>query len=216
MKSLPGTPKWSLSVTCLFLLSGLLSCAGPRTYTVTLRYQPQHDHLTRSEEVVGLMPFEDQRTEPQQLGRRIRADGAEEPLVLSAPSPANELTRILRRDLEARGLQVVDLTGWQGKPEGLADLPGDVQVAILGRIESLEVQAYSSLWKTVVHYQVRLTADIGFTEKKEVLTRSIELRPEETYYFEFPSIRVETRLNLALSEAVDRLLEGVFTNASQP
>ena len=191
---------------------GLLSCAGPATQVLNLHYRPLEEPKAPSAFVVGLAPFQDARSNPQSIGRRTRMDGAVEQIVLGSQSPPQEITYILIRYLEAKGVRVMDLPSWKGDPDSLKNLPKDIRLAIAGRVDALEVEATSSL-TTSVRYRVRLTIHLGSVDKGEVLTRSVELSPLRTT-FQFDIREVEDELNRTLMEAIGRLLEGFLPTAS--
>jgi hypothetical protein len=198
----------------MLLALGFLSCAGPKTHTVYLQYQDVNKEQISSPLTVGLLPFQDLRPSPQSLGERSRSDGQVEPIHLGTPYPSEELTLILRRSLKDRNIQVVDLQNWIPDPNGLRDLPEPVQAAILGRIDDLSVRANSSVLKTQVSYRVVLTAHIGLKERGEVITRTIEVSPKKTL-LAFRSQDIERDLNEALTEALNRLFEGILYEAPQ-
>lgn len=200
-------PSVWLALSSVLLIS-LLSCAGPQSHRIHLRLEPAQTYAPSSSVTFGLVPFHDPRTSTRTLGKRVRRDGTEEPILVDEPSLSAVLTRIMRQYLRARGFRVVDLDSWRPDPEVLNQIPKEVQVAIAGRIDAMEVEANSSLWKTIVRYRVRLTAHLGLKEKKEVLTRSVEISPKETY-LRFDPQKIEDRLNMALKEALDHLLKGI-------
>ncbi|MGQ9652512.1 MAG: hypothetical protein ACUVXD_00435, partial [Thermodesulfobacteriota bacterium] len=162
-----------------------------------------------SRHTLGVAPFQDTRPSPQMLGRRVRVDGTPEPMILGSASPSKDLTYILIRYLESRGFRVVDLPSWRPAPEALEELPPGIQMAITGRIDALEVEGDSTLWKTTVRYRVKLTGFFGMTDKAEVVTRSVEIAPQRSS-LQFDIREVEEDLNKALTDAMARLVEGVL------
>jgi hypothetical protein len=187
---------------------GLLACAGPGTQIVYLQFRPTGTPTPPSSFTVGVAPFQDDRAEPQLLGKRFRVDGSVETIMLGAPTPAKDLTHMAIRHLEGQGMRVLDLPSWRPAPETLGDLPRDVRVAITGRIDALEVQVSSSLFKTTVKYRVRITGFLGLVDKGEVVTRTLEIGPQKTT-FQFDIREIEEELNRAVAEAFSRLFEGV-------
>jgi len=188
---------------------GLASCTGPGTHTVYLQFRPTAEPPSYSGYTVGIAPFQDPRSSPQTLGRRIRVDGTPETIVLGSPSPSKDLTYVLIRFLESKGFRVVDLPSWRPDPDTLKDLPSGVRMAITGRIDALEVESDSTLWRTWVRYRIKLTGFFGIVDRAEVLTRSVEIAPQRTS-LQFDLRGVEEDLNRALTEAISRLLEGVL------
>jgi hypothetical protein len=194
-------------VSCL--LTGLFSCSTPGTHTVFLQYHQPAEERDFSSLTVGLAPVEDPRRSPLTVGRRIRPDGREEAILLGTPAPSEDLLLIMRRYLEHYKIHVVDLLAWSPDPRNLKDLPEEVQLAVLGRIDALDVQAESTLLKTSVQYRVVLTAFIGFRQRGEVVTRTIEVSPKKTF-LGFRLQDIENDLNEALREALALLFEGIL------
>jgi len=187
----------------------LASCSGSGVQIVYLQFRPTGEYATPQALTVGVAPFQDNRSTPQILGKRVRVDGSPETIMLGSPTTGKDLSLMVVRYLEARGMRVVDLRSWSGEPETLKDLPKDVKVAVTGRIEALEVHSDSTLFRTTTRYRVRLSSSIGLVDKNEVLTRSIELSPQKTT-FQFDLRDLEEEFNRAVLEALERLFEGVL------
>jgi len=187
-----------------------LGCATPSGYTLHLLPSPEEDKGPKTNLTIGLLPFEDSRPSPQFLGKLIDPDRQEVDIVLDSPSPAVDVTYILRRALRARGVRIVELQYWTPDPEHLKDLPEDVDVAFAGRIDVLAVNAESALLNTKVKYRVRLSAKLGFKKEGVVVTQSAEVLPEETF-LRFNPPRVEETLNETVAEALNRLLKTITT-----
>ncbi len=201
---------WTLAAfAALPVVLGLASCAGPATQTIYLQFRPAAEPASYSHLSLGVAPFQDTRPSPRVLGRRIRVDGTPESMTLGSPSPSKDLTYMLVRYLESRGFRVVDLPSWRPAPETLKELPPGIQVAMTGRVDALEVESNSTLWKTSVRYRVKLTGFFGMMDRAEVLTRSVEIAPQRTS-LQFDIREVEEDLNKALTDAMERLVEGVL------
>ena len=197
----------------LFFGLTLASCAGNKTYVLQLRPYPAGEHAPKSAATVGLLPFVDDRPSPQVLGERVLSKDKREPILLESPSPSEDVTYILRRSLKARDIRVVELSSrWDLTAENLKTLPEEVTVAIAGRIESLEIEAQSSMFKTLVRYRVRLSAHIGFKGEGRVVTNVVEVSPEETM-LRFNPEEVATSLNEALATALDQLVETALSTS---
>lgn len=195
-------------VTMIVLGAALMACATPPRYALHLGPSPEEGKGPSTSLTIGLLPFEDSRPSPQFLGKRIDSDGKEVDIVLDSPSPAGDVTYILRRALRARGIQTVELQYWTPDPEHLKDLPEDVDVAFAGRIDALAVNAESGLLNTKVKYRIRLSAKLGFRKEGVVITQSAEVLPEETL-LRFNPPRIEETLNDAVAEALNRLLKTI-------
>jgi hypothetical protein len=204
-------------VTTIFLGAALmalsfLGCAAPSRYTLHLLPSPDEEKGPTTSLTIGVLPFEDSRPSPQFLGKLIESDGREVDIVLDSPSPAGDITYVLRRALRARGIRMVDLQYWTPDPEHLKDLPEDVDVAFAGRIDVLTVNAESGLVNAKVKYQVRLSAKLGFKKEGVVVTQNAEVMPEETL-LRFNPPRIEETLNDAVAEALNRLLKTMTTQS---
>jgi hypothetical protein len=202
-------------VTTIFLGAALmalsfLGCAAPSRYTLHLLPSPDEEKGPTTSLTIGVLPFEDSRPSPQFLGKLIESDGREVDIVLDSPSPAGDITYVLRRALRARGIRMVDLQYWTPDPEHLKDLPEDVDVAFAGRIDVLTVNAESGLVNAKVKYHVRLSAKLGFKKEGVVVTQNAEVLPEETL-LRFNPPRIEETLNDAVAEALNRLLKTITT-----
>jgi hypothetical protein len=84
-----------------------------------------------------------------------------------------------------------------------------VDIAIAGNTEALEVEAQSFTFKTTVRYRVKLSAKLGFRDQRKVVTKSVEVRPEETVV-SFNRQKVEETLNEAVSSALNLLVEAAI------
>jgi hypothetical protein len=185
-----------------------LGCATLPRYTLHLLPSPAAEQGPTTTLTIGLVPFEDARPQPQSLGTLTDGD-SKSAIVLDSPSPANDVTYILRSTLRARGIRIVELESWIPDPEHLKDLPEDVDVVFAGRIETLTVNAEQALVNAKVKYRVRLSAKVGLKKKGVVLTEASEIMPEETV-LRFNPERVEQTLNTTLADALNRLLEPIF------
>lgn len=197
------------AMLCVMVLA---SCGGSGMQIVYLQFRPTGEYAIGRSITVGVAPFQDVRPAPQIIGKRVRVDGNPETIMLGSPTTGKDLTLMVVRYLEARGMKVVDLPFWKPEPETLRDLPRDVKMAVTGRIEALEVQADSTLFRTTVRYRVRLSAFLGNVDKGEVLSRSIEISPQKTS-LQFDVREVEEQLNQAILEALGKLFEGAIPPA---
>jgi len=196
-------------LVCAACMGVLASCGGSGMQIVYLQFRPTGEYASAQAVTVGVAPFQDTRPTPQIIGKRVRVDGSPETIMLGSPTTGKDLSLMVVRYLEARGMRVVDLRSWSGDPESLKDLPTELKVAVTGRIEALDVQSDSTLFRTTTRYRVRLSASIGLVEKNEVLTRSIEISPQKTT-LQFDVRDVEEELNRSILEALGRLFDGVL------
>jgi hypothetical protein len=197
----------------VIFLASLVTCAKHKTYWLHLRPHPEGEQGPTTKLTIGVLPFEDDRVSTAKLGARVLRDGREEPIRLESSSASEDLTHILRRSLEARNIPVVTISTWDPAPQNLRDLPPEVDIAIAGRIEALEVEAQSSTFKTTLRYRVKLSAKLGLKAQGKVVTKNIEVRPEETV-MRFERQKVEETLNEAVASALNRLVEAALASSS--
>jgi hypothetical protein len=195
---------WLLPLVCGAALS---ACAKPGAQTLFLQFRATGETSPSSGFTVGLVPFQDTRGATQTLGRRLRVDGSWEPIVLGSPSAAKDLTYMLVRFLESRGVRVVELASWRPELDDLKGLPPGIQLAFSGRIEALDVEADSSLLKTTVRFRIHLTAHLGVVDRGEIVTRAWRFAPQRTSVL-FDVREVEEQLNKALVESMEGLFQG--------
>jgi hypothetical protein len=197
----------------VIFLASLVTCAKHKTYWLHLRPHAEGEKGPTTKLTVGVLPFEDGRVSTQKLGARVLRDGREEPIRLESSSASEDLTNILRRSLKARNIPVVTISAWDPTPQNLKDLPPEVDIAIAGRIEALEVEAQSSTLKTTLRYRVKLSAKLGLKAQGKVVTKDIEVRPEETV-MRFERQKVEETLNEAVASALNRLVEAALASSN--
>lgn len=194
------------------LALSLLTCAGSKTHWLGLRPHPVGAQGAKAKLTIGVLPFEDGRTSTKRLGQRVLRSGKEEPIRLKSVSAAEDVTDILRRILRERGITIVELSSWDLAPKSLKDLPEAVDVAIAGRIEALTVEAQSFTVKTIVRYQVKLTAQLGFKKQGKVLKKKVEVNPEETTV-RFNPQKLEESLNEAVGTALGQIVDAAISSS---
>jgi len=194
----------------------LAACGGSKTYWLNLRPHPaaMQEQEAKTKLTVGILPFEDARPTSQRLGVRVLSSGKEEPIRLDSPSASEDVTHILRQILKTRKIRSVEMSRWKPAPQNLDELPQEVDIAFAGRIETLEVEAQSSTFKSTIRYRVKLSAKLGFKAQEKVVTKTIEVRPEETV-IGFNRGKVEKSLNEAVTSALNRLVGAALSSAIQ-
>jgi hypothetical protein len=202
---------YTFSIVILF--ASVVTCAQHKTYWLHLRPHPAGEQGVTTKLTIGVLPFEDGRISTQKLGARVLGDGREEPIRLASSSASEDLTNLLRRSLKAMNIPVVTISTWEPTPQNLKDLPPEVDVAIAGKIEALEVKAQSATFKTILRYKVKLSAKLGLKAQGKVVSKSIEVRPEETV-MRFERQKVEETLNEAVASALNKLIEAALASSS--
>jgi hypothetical protein len=158
---------------------------------------------------VGVILFQDNRPPSARIGQRVLSNGKEEPIRLKSSYPTQDITSIFLKLLKARNIRTVALTDWEPTPGNLKDLPEEVDIAIAGYVDVLEVKASSYTFKTEIRYLVKLSAKVGFKAQGKVLSKTVEDRPEESV-MRFQREEVEKTLNEALTSALGRLIDAAI------
>jgi len=198
----------------LILALSLVSCASSKTYWLNLRADATVQKSPTTKLTIGVLPFQDNRPASARIGQRLLTNGKEEPIRLKSSYPTQDITSIFRQLLKARNIRTVELTGWEPAPGNLKDLPEEVDIAIAGYVDALEVKASSYTFKTEIRYLVKLSAKVGFKAQGKVLTKTVEDRPEENVV-RFKRQEVEKTLNEALTSALGRLIDATIPSAGQ-
>ena len=196
----------------LLITLSLSSCTASQTYWLHLRPDFTPQKSSTSKLTIGVLPFEDNRPTSQRVGQRVLSNGKEEPIRLKSSSPSQDITSILLQLLKARDIRTVELTDWEPAAANLKKLPEEVDIAMAGYLEALEVEAKSSTFKTEIRYLVKLSAKLGFKEQGKLVTRTVEARPEESV-ISFNRQAVEQTLNETLSSALERLIVAAISRS---
>jgi hypothetical protein len=159
---------------------------------------------------IGVLPFQDNRPPSARIGERILSNGKEEPIRLKSSYPARDITSIFLQLLKARNIRTVELTDWEPIPGNLKDLPEEVDIAIVGYVDALEVKATSSTFKAEIRYLVKLSAKVGLKGQGKILSKTVEDRPEQSVV-RFKREEVEKTLNEALNSALGRLIDAAIS-----
>ena len=199
----------------LILALSLVSCASSKTYWLNLRADATVQKSPTTKLTIGVLPFQDNRPASARIGQRLLTNGKEEPIRLKSSYPTQDITSIFRQLLKARNIRTVELTGWEPAPGNLKDLPEEVDIAIAGYVDALEVKASSYTFKTEIRYLVKLSTKVGFKAQGKVLTKTVEDRPEESV-MRFKREEVEKTLNEALTSALGRLIDAAISKQSSP
>ena len=196
----------------IFALS-LVSCASSKTYWLNLRADSIVQKTPTTKLTIGVLPFQDNRPPSARVGQRVLSNGKEEPIRLKSSYPTQDITSIFLQLLKARNIRTVELTDWEPTSGNLKDLPEEVDIAIAGYVDALEVKATSYTFKTEIRYLVKLSAKVGFKAQGTVLTKTVEDRPEESVV-RFKREEVEKTLNAALTSALGRLIDAAISKQS--
>jgi hypothetical protein len=198
-----------LLLTLVFALT-IVSCAASKTHWLNLRADSTVQKTPTTTLTIGVLPFQDNRPPSARIGERILSNGKEEPIRLKSSYPTRDITSVFLQLLKARNIRTVELTDWEPTPGNLKGLPEEVDIAIAGYLDALEVKASSYTFKTEIRYLVKLSAKVGFKAQGKVLSKTIEDRPEQSVV-RFKREEVEKTLNEALTSALGRLIDAAIS-----
>jgi hypothetical protein len=203
----------ALILVVIFILVAVLSgCAGSRTYLIDVRYIPTEQGPPASKpetaQVVGICPFDDARKErvKDTIGIRQRTRNEVDFLKAAGITVADSVTRAVKEYFKEKGFEVTDCKGWDGSPEGLANLPNDLSLVVAGSIESFMVDARSGIATTETQYRVKMAVSIGHVADRKVVIRTIDSAPQ-TKKMTFDPGQVAAYLNQTLTEAIRNLFK---------
>jgi hypothetical protein len=198
-----------LLLTLVFALT-LVSCAASKTHWLNLRANSTVQKTPTTTLTIGVLPFQDNRPPSARIGERILSNGKEEPIRLKSSYPTRDITSVFLQLLKARNIRTVELTDWEPTPGNLKGLPEEVDIAIAGYLDALEVKASSYTFKTEIRYLLKLSAKVGLKAQGRVLSKTLEDRPEQSV-IRFRREEVEKTLNEALTSALGRLIDAAIS-----
>ncbi len=190
----------------LVLLSSVWGCGASRNYWMDIQYlsDPVSKHGGKGR-VVAINAFKDIREDRNQLGTWLRPRGQVVTFVASKPVD-QAVTEAISRYFRLRGYQVVSSTGWDLRPESLSRIPAELVVG--GEIIHLKSEAWTTV-RTKVQVHVQLQIYVGKVSEGKVLGQKMEISKEILGVTSRPE-RVEDTLNKELSEAIDRVFQGIL------
>jgi uncharacterized lipoprotein YajG len=195
--------KWIVSIALLFCFLG---CAGNRTYWMDIRYMPEPSvEKAKRREVIAVNPFTDTRGDGTRLGDWVRPRGRVDTFMASKPID-QAVTEAIANYFRSRGYRVVPYEGWDLKPGSLSRIPADLVVG--GEVINLKSEAWSTV-RTKVKVLVQLQIHLGKVAERKVLSQKMEISKEVLGVTSKPE-RIEETLNKELSEAIDRVFQGIL------
>lgn len=188
------------------LAAALTGCAGSKIYLMEVKYLAEQKAAPGTR-VIGICPFEDMREakEKDVIGVRHRGGKYVDLMKLEGVSLSEVVTQAIRDYFIDNGFQVTDCRGWDQTPEGLDRLPRDLTLVVGGKIDSLMVEAKSSITITNINYNVKVRGLIGKIKERKVVTRTIESTPKEKK-MGFDPEYVQGKLDSVLTEVIQKLL----------
>jgi hypothetical protein len=193
--------KWIVSIVLFFCLLG---CAGNRTFWMDIRYMPSVEKADRGE-VIAVNPFKGIGGDGTRLGDWVRPRGRVDTFMASKPID-QAVTEAIANYFRSRGCRVVPYEGWDLKPGSLSGIPADLVVG--GEVINLKSEAWSTV-RTKVKVLVQLQIHVGRVAEGKVLSQKMEISKEILGVTSRPE-RIEETLNKELSEAIDRVFQGIL------
>lgn len=195
--------KWIFPLVLLFYLWG---CAGSRTFWMDIRYLPGPS-VEKAEQgrVVAVDAFKDIRKDGERLGDWTRPKGRVDTFMASKPVD-QAVTEAIADYFLSRGYRVVRHAGWDLTPEGLSGIPADLVVG--GEVIRLESGAWTTV-RTRVKVHVQLQIHVGKVAEGKVSGQKMEISKEIVGVTSRPD-RIEETLNRELSEAIERVFQGIL------
>ena len=156
-------------------------------------------------QVVAVNDFKDIREDRVRLGAWTRPKGRLDTFMASKPVD-QAVTEAISDYFLSRKYRVIHYTGWDLSPESLFRIPADLVVG--GKIIHLRSEAWTSV-RTRVKVRVQLQIHVGKVREGKVLSQKMEISKEIVGVTSRPE-RIEETLNKELSEAIDRVFQGVL------
>ena len=193
-----------ISVLCLLVVSS----ARGETYLLSLRYQPSKEFPSLQEKIgstLGMAPFRDERPDPLYIGRHTSFRGTSI-YFKSDPSPLEKaLAESLSNVLSQRGVKIIPISQWDGKPESLQDIETDSVLMI--EIKKFWAEGKGHLFRTNLKTGIHLVIHLGVKKENRVFTKNLEVQQETT----FPRLTKE-RMEEAINRILTDLLDPFFSN----
>ena len=195
--------KWLYLVVLLLSVWG---CAGSRTFWMDIRYLPGPS-VEKAEQgrAVAVNAFKDMRKDGERLGDWTRPKGRVDTFMASKPVD-QAVTEAIADYFLSRGYRVVPHRGWDLTPEGLSGIPADLVVG--GEVIRLESGAWTTV-RTRVKVHVQLQIHVGKVAEGKVSGQKMEISKEIVGVTSRPD-RIEDTLNRELSEAIERVFQGIL------
>lgn len=185
-----------------FLVTG---CAkkGPVLVTVATA-APEKKEAPAKKIVVGLSALKDIRDQKSSvLGTTTIPSGTAYDLVVQG-TVADLVTKALKGALEARGVTVKDIEGWDLTAEGIT--AEGVDIVIGGQIKKLLAESKSEPFRTKINATVQLKCVVADGAEKKIIRKLTLNSRNAREDVLFSADKVGSTLGGALSSAIDQLL----------
>ena len=201
MKSL----RWLLIA---FLCVLILSCAKGGTYPLFLRYQSLRDLPSLQQKIgstLGMVPFRDERTDTLYIGRYTPLRGVSA-FFKSDPFPLEKaMIESLSNSLSHRGVKIIPVSTWDGKPESLQNI--ETASVLMIEIKKFWVEGRAHLLRTELNSVIHFVIHLGVKKEGRVFTRNVEVEKEMT----FPRLTPE-KIEQTTNEILSDIFDNFFSN----
>jgi hypothetical protein len=196
--------KWFWALALFFFLLG---CGASRTYWMDIQYLsgPIAENV-EGKRIVAVNTFKDIREDRARLGAWTRPKGRLDTFMASKPVD-QAVTEAVSDYFRLRKYRVISSTGWDLSPESLSRIPADLVVG--GEVILLKSEAWTTTLRTKVNVHVQLQIHVGKVKEGKVLRQKMEISKEIVGVTSRPE-RIEETLNQELSEAIDRVFQGIL------
>jgi len=195
------------SLRCLltiFLCFLVLSCAKGGTYSLYLRYQPLKELPLLQQKIgstLGMARITDERSDTLYIGRYIPLQGVST-YFKSDPFPLEKaMTESLSNVLSQRGVKIIPVSNWDGKPESLQNMEADSILMI--EIKKFWVEGTAHPFRTDLKTMIHFVIHLGVKKEGKVFTRNVEVEKEMT----FPRVTPQ-----GMEQTVNGILTDIFDN----
>jgi hypothetical protein len=193
------------SIRWLFIFSlgfFMLSCSKGGTYPLYLRYQPFRELPSLQQKVgstLGMVPFRDERPDTLYIGRYTPLQGVSA-YFKSDPFPLERaMTESLSNVLSNRGVKIISVPNWDGKPESLQNMETDSILMI--EIKKFWAEGRGHLFRTDLKTMIHLVIHLGVKKEGKVFARNVEVEKEVT----LPRLTQE-----GMEQTVNQIMSDIF------
>ncbi|HPL62261.1 MAG TPA: hypothetical protein PK587_00720 [Syntrophales bacterium] len=200
------------AAAAVLLAAGLvvLNACAPSLYSIDMRYTPQGAKPSGERKTaVTVATFIDGRNlkDPLRIGTVYKTDGQGVPVYPRLMSPTDAVTAAAGKVLGRSGYNVsARKPVWDLNEHSLSSDWG--KIVIGGRIEEMDVVCRDTLPIKKYRAKVRLTLFLADAEKGRILYRAAAESSTSLDHVLFSEDRLESQINTALSDAVEKLFEG--------
>lgn len=203
-------------IAVFLCLLGILSGCTPKIYNIDMRYEPTKETPSSATDgrkyALTVASFIDQRKMDDRLllGRVIKSNGTPIPILPRYVKPTDAVTAALRDALVRSGYAVTpDRPTWDLNEATIRPAWGTILVG--GTIDTLDVTCVETLTMARYTATVRVTLIFADVQKKRIFYRLVSESVSSLDHVFFSTARLEDQISSALSDAIDKALEGPET-----